>query len=80
MTPFFEVGRIGEDLFGHFRRGPDGEPVVIADHSGKLVLVFAKIGLEVDVNAAVFEDLNGGVREFVGNKHFGGHDWRSFFE
>ena len=74
-----QVGRVCENLVGYFRCGPDREPIIVADHGCELVFVFAEVGLEIDVNAAVFENLNRSVREFVGDKHFGGHEWRSFF-
>ena len=73
-----EVGRVGEDRFGYFGRRADGKAIIIADDSGQFFFVFAQVGLEVDFDAAVFEDLNGGFGQAVGNENFGGHDWRSF--
>ena len=46
----------GGDLGGR----ADGEAVIIADDLGELVLVLAEIGLVVDLDAAVVEDLHGG--------------------
>ena len=66
-----EVVRSCEDLFGNLGRGPDRQTVIVADHFEQFVLVLAKIGLEIHVNPAVAEDLNGGVREFVGDKYLG---------
>ena len=63
----------GEDLFGDFGGGADRKAVIVADDFGQLVLVLAKVGLEIDVDAAVFEDLNGGFAEAVGDEYFGGH-------
>ncbi|MGY3426582.1 hypothetical protein ACVWZW_007086 [Bradyrhizobium sp. F1.13.4] len=69
-----EIGRLLEDLRGRLGRRADREAVVIADDLGELVLVLAEIGLEVDLDTAVFEDLYGGGRERVGNENFGfGH-------
>ncbi len=39
---------------------------------GELLLVGAELGLEVDLDAAVLEDLHGGVGEGVGDENFGG--------
>ncbi|MGY3288682.1 hypothetical protein ACVWWP_001749 [Bradyrhizobium sp. LM3.6] len=69
-----EVGGLLEDLGGRFRRGADRKAVVIADDLGELVLVLAEIGLEIDLDAAVFENLHGCGRERIGNENFGfGH-------
>ena len=68
-----EVRRIGEDLFRHLGGRADGEAVIVADDLGQLVFVLAQIGLEIHVDAAVAEDLNGSFGEFVGDEYFGGH-------
>ena len=60
-----------DDLRGRFGRRADRKPVVIADDLGELVLVLAEIGLEVDLDAAVFEYLHSGGRERIGNENFG---------
>ena len=49
----------------------DGEAVIVADDLGELVLVLAEVGLEVDLDAAILEDLHGGGRQRVGNENFG---------
>ena len=42
--------------------------------SAELVLVLAEVGLEIDLDAAILEDLHGGGRESVGNENAGsGH-------
>ena len=63
--------RLLDDLGGRLGRRADGEPVIVADDLGELVLVLAEIGLEVDLDAAILEDLHGGGRERVGNENFG---------
>ena len=55
--------------------GADGEAVVVADDLGELVLVLAEGGLEIDLDAAILEDLHGGGRQRVGNENFGGMGW-----
>ncbi len=70
-----EVGGLLEDFCGGLGRRADGEAVVIADDLGELVLVLAEVGLEVDLDAAILEDLHGGGGEGVGNENFGfGHE------
>ena len=55
--------RLLEDLRRHLGGRADGEAVVVADDLGELVLVLAEVGLEVDLDAAILEDLHGGGRE-----------------
>ena len=47
--------RLGQHLLGHLGRRADGEPVIIADDGGEVVLVEA--GLGVGFDAAVGENL-----------------------
>jgi hypothetical protein len=61
-----EVGRGGDQLFRRLGGRADGETVIIADDFGKLVLVLAELRLEIDFDAAIAEDLDGGFRQFVG--------------
>ena len=59
-------------IFGRdFGRRADREPVEAVDDRGELVLVLAEAGLEIDLDAAVLEDRDGGGRELVGNENFG---------
>ena len=58
---------------GDLGRRADGEAVVVADDRGELLLVGAELRLEIDLDAAILEDLHGGVGECVGNENFGGH-------
>ena len=58
-------------LRGDLRVRADGEAIVFADDLGELVLVLAEIGLEVDLDAAILEDLHGGGRQSVGNENLG---------
>ena len=61
---------------GHLGGGADGEAVVVADDLGELVLVLAELGLEIDLDAAILEDLHGGGGQSVGDENFG-HDCHS---
>ena len=65
---------LGRDLGGR----ADGEAVIIADDRGELVLVLAEIGLEIDLDAAILEDLDGGGRQSVGNEN-AGRSWVNSF-
>ena len=47
----------GEHLVAHLGGGADGEAVIVADHGEQLLLVLAEIGLVVDLDAAILEDL-----------------------
>ena len=71
---FSRVGLV-EQLRGDLGRRADGEAVIIADDLGELVLVLAEIGLEVDLDAAILEDLHGGRRQRVGNENLGFGHW-----
>ena len=73
---FFASSRI---FGGHLGGRADGETVVVADQLGELVLVLAEAGLEIDLDAAVLEDLHGGGRQRVGDENFG-HGGCCFFE
>ena len=52
----------------------DGQPVVVADDGAEFVRVLAEVGLKVDLDAVVAEDVNGGLGEFVGYENLG--HWR----
>ena len=70
-----EPCRFFENLGGRLGRRANGEAVVIADDLRKLVLVLAEVRLEIDVDAAILEYLDGGGRQGVGDENFGcGHD------
>ena len=60
-----------EDLRRDLGGGADGEAVVVADDLGELVLVLAEVGLEIDLDAAILEDLHGGGRQSVGDENVG---------
>src|ERR1700687_5937977 len=62
---------VGEDFRRRFGGRADREAVIVADDLGELVLVLAEIGLEIDLDAAILEDLHRGGRERVGNENFG---------
>jgi hypothetical protein len=51
----------------------DGEAVEIADQLGELVLIAAELGLKIDLNPVILEDLHGGGRERIGDEDFGRH-------
>ena len=52
--------RLLQDFRRDLGRGADGKAVEAVDGLGELVLVLAEIGLEIDVEAAVLEDRDGG--------------------
>ena len=56
----------GRDLGGR----ADGQAVETVDRLGELVLVLAEIGLEIDLDAAILEDRDGGGRQRVGDENF----------
>ena len=70
-----QVLRLLEDLGRDLGGGADGEAVIVADDGGELVLVLAELGLEIDLDAAILEDLHGGGREGVGNENAGMRAW-----
>ena len=68
-------------IFGrHLGGRADGEAVVVADDLGELVLVLAEVGLEIDLDAAILEDLHGGGRQRIGDENFGHGRSTAFFE
>ena len=70
----FRFVRLFEDLGRHLGGGADGKAVIIADDGGELVLVLAEVGLEIDLDAAILEDLHGGGGQSIGNENAGsGH-------
>src|SRR5262249_51102829 len=54
-------------------RRADGQAIEIADHLRELLLVRPELGLEVDRNPAILEDLHGGGRERIGDENVGRH-------
>ena len=64
-------GRRGDELGRDLGRRADGEPVIVGDRGKQRILVLAEIGLVVDIDAAVAEDLHGGFGELVGNENAG---------
>ena len=66
-----QVAGLVDQVGGHLGRRADGEAVVVADDLGELRLVLAELRLEVDLDAAVAEDLHGGVGKLVGNENLG---------
>src|SRR5262249_34475648 len=61
---------LGDDLRGRLGGGANGKAIIVTDDLGKLVLVLAEVGLEVDVDATVLEDLDLSGRERVGTENF----------
>ena len=53
---------------GNFCRRANGKAIKIADDRGELVLVLAEAGLEIDFDAAILEDGDGGGRKGIGNE------------
>src|SRR5690606_28030660 len=68
-----EVGRGGDQLFGDLGGRADGKAVILADDFKELFLVLAKVGQVINLNAAIFEDLDGSRRKFVGYEYAGCH-------
>ena len=58
-----------EELRGDLGVRADGEAIVVADDLGELVLVLAEVGLEVDLDAAILEDLHGRSGQGIGNEN-----------
>ncbi len=75
-----EVGGSGDQLFRRLGGRADGKPIIIADDLGKLFLVLAELRLEIDFDAAIAEDLDGGFRQFVRDENARCHDEASFKE
>ena len=61
--------RGGDHLRRHLGGGADGEPIELADHFGELLLVGAELGLEFDIDATLAKDVDGGLRQGIGNEH-----------
>ena len=68
-----ELAGRGDQLRRHFRRRADGEAVIGRNGGEERILVLAEIGLVVDIDAAVAEDLHRGFGEFVGDENTGSH-------
>jgi hypothetical protein len=66
---FRAADELGRDLGG----GADGKPVIGRNGREQRVLVAAEIGLVVDLDATVAEDLDGGFGELVGDEYTGCH-------
>ena len=62
-----------ENLRRHLGGGADRETVIAADDLGELFLVLAEVGLEVGLDAAILEDLDGGGGQGVGDENARGH-------
>ena len=62
-----------QDFGRDLGRRAHGEAVELADQRGKLILVLAEIGLEVDLDPAVLEDLDRSRRQGIGDEHAGSH-------
>ncbi len=57
----------GVTLVAERMASPSKSPIDL----GKLVLVLAEVGLEIDLDAAILEDLHGGGREGIGDENLG---------
>ncbi len=69
----FEIFGLLQHFRRDFGRGADRKPVEAVDRRGKLVLVLAEIGLEIDLDAAILEDRDRGGRQRVGDENAGSH-------
>ena len=75
----FQLRRALEQLGRDFGVGANGEPVIVADDLGELLLVEARF--DVDLDAALLENRDGGGGKLIGNENTGSHgglslDWR----
>ena len=66
-----QLRRMFEQLGGDLGRRADRKAVVVADDPGELVLVEAR--LDVDLDAALLEDGDGGGRKLVGDENARSH-------
>ena len=66
----FQVLGVFQDLRRHLGGGADGEAVEAADQFGELLLVLAERGLEIDLDAAILENLDRGGGERIGDENF----------
>jgi hypothetical protein len=67
----FELLGLLQQLGGDLGRRADGEAVIVADDFGELLLVEA--GFDVDLDAALLKDGDGGGGELVGDENARGH-------
>ena len=65
--------RLLQNLGGDFGRRTDRQPVELTDDLRKPLFVGAELRLEIDLDAAILEDLNSGGRERIGDENVGGH-------
>lgn len=72
-----QIGRSLDQLFGRLGGGTNGQTIIIADDFGKFVLVLAKLRLEIDFDATIAENLDGGFRQFVGYEYARCHGLRA---
>src|SRR5581483_7953582 len=69
----FQAFGLFEDLRRDLGRGADREPVEAIDGIGEFLFVLAKTGLEIDLDAAILEDRDGGRRQRIGDEDPGSH-------
>ncbi len=69
----FQAVGLFQKFRGDLGRRADGEAVEAVDRRGKLVFVLAEIRLEIDGDAAIFEYLDGGRRQRIGDQNTGAH-------
>ena len=55
----------------HLGVGANGEPVIVANDLGELLLVETRF--DVDLDAALLEDRDGGGGKLIGNENTGSH-------
>ncbi len=71
-TDDFQLRRGLEQLGRDFGRGANGEPVIVADDLGELLLVESRF--DVDLDAALLEDRDGGGGKLIGNENTRSHE------
>ena len=71
-THDFQLRRGPKQLGRDLRCGANGEPVIVADDLGELL--FIEAGFDVDLNATLLEDGDGGGGKLVGDENSGSHE------
>ena len=66
----FQVSRGLNNLSRRLGRGPDRQPIIIANDRLQFRSVFAKVRLEIHLNPTILEDLHRGFAQLVGNQYF----------
>ncbi len=79
-TDHLETLGLVEDLGRDLGRGAHREAVELADVLCQLILVAAELGLKVDLDAAILEDLDSGGGQCVRDQNLGNHGHHAAFD